>query len=284
MSERSSYRIFLVGTGSAGTALGLWLSRRGQQLVGAWNRSEGRGRRASEFLPVQVSTGELAMLSDCDLVLVSVSDDSVALLGEQLRGMLRPGMILVHTSGSLPASALGEQPVPRGSLHPLVAMREPHIAADALNRTLLTVEGDEAARERLLDLMDGVGAKVQTLNAKAKTTYHAAAVIAANLAVALVAEATELAAEAGVDDAERALAELALVAMKNVTQQGAASGLTGPVIRGDIGTVQTHLDVLVGDTREMYRLLSRRAVELARVQGLSAHRCEELLALLGREN
>lgn len=282
MDDSKVRRVFLVGTGSAGTTLGLWLSRRGHRLVGAWNRSSARAEWANEFLPVPVRCGALGELPDCDVVLVSVSDDAVPSVGAALRAHLRPGMIVVHTSGSLPAAALGEQPVPRGSLHPLAAMRDPQIAADALNRTLLTVEGDPVATALLLSLMESVGATVQTLHAKAKSAYHASAVLAANLSVALIALATDLAEDAGVHHAEQALAELALVAVRNVREKGAAAGLTGPVIRGDIGTVQTHLDLLNGDARETYRLLSLRAVELARTQGLAETKCAALEQLLNR--
>ncbi|MEO1173118.1 MAG: hypothetical protein AAFX94_13870, partial [Myxococcota bacterium] len=69
MDDSKVRRVFLVGTGSAGTTLGLWLSRRGHRLVGAWNRSSARAEWANEFLPVPVRCGALGELPDCDVVL-----------------------------------------------------------------------------------------------------------------------------------------------------------------------------------------------------------------------
>ncbi|MEM6732274.1 MAG: DUF2520 domain-containing protein [Myxococcota bacterium] len=280
MSERVQ-RVFLIGTGSAGTALGLWLSRRGHRLVGAWNRSVRRARTAEEALSIPVGAEDWPTLPDCDVVLVAVSDGAIAEVGERLRPHLRPGMVVAHTSGSLPASALGEQSVPRGSVHPLVAMRSPEIAADALNRAMLTVEGDADAVARLSDLVEG--ARVQRLEAKDKTVYHAAAVIASNLAVALVAEAAELASSVGIHDAERALAELSFVAIENVLERGTAAGLTGPVSRGDVDTVRAHLGALKDPTRKVYRELSLRALELARVRGLESEKVHALQTVLRDE-
>ncbi len=275
-------RVFLIGTGAAGTAMGLWLSRRGHTLAGAWNRSVGGARAAQDALPIPVGAQRWPELPECDLVLVAVSDQAIGEVGERLRPQLRAGMVIAHVSGALPAAALGEQPVPRGSLHPLVAMRSPRIAADALNRALFTVEGDAPALDALETLLHPTGVRVQRIAAHAKTRYHAAAVMAANLVVALLSEAAEVASRAGIDDAERALAELAAVAIDNVIRQGAQDGLTGPVSRGDVEGVQRHLEALDAPTREIYRRLSLRALTLAERRGLDDGARAALSDLLNR--
>lgn len=280
MGEHAPNTVFLVGTGAAGTALGLWLSRRGHVLAGAWNRSVRGARAAQESLPIPVSAQGTPELPNCDLVLVAVSDGAIPEVGAMLRAQMRPGMVVAHVSGALPAAALGEQPVPRGSLHPLVAIRSPRVAADALNRALLTLEGDPAAIEFLETLVAGTGARVQRLESAAKARYHAAAVMAANLAVALVTEAAEIARAAGVRDAERALAELAAVAIDNVIRHGAAQGLTGPVSRGDVDVVRRHLAELEGPTRTIYRTLSGRALRLAEARGLDPDAARALARVL----
>jgi predicted short-subunit dehydrogenase-like oxidoreductase (DUF2520 family) len=96
-------------------------------------------------------------------------------------------------------------------------------------------------------------------------------VLAGNAPLVLLAQATSLLEEAGVDraDAHRALSALLAGAASNAVQGGAAGALTGPVVRGDAATVARHLDVLTADpsARELYRRLSLEALALAGPEG-----------------
>ena len=184
---------------------------------------------------------------------------------------------VAHLSGARPASALGSLSIPRASLHPLVAMREPAVALRALDQALFTLEGDETALEFL---ESHLSLRSQRIRADQKPRYHAAAVMASNLVVALVAEATELAESIGLNDCEAALAELAAVALENVRARGAAQGLTGPAKRGDSAVLGAHLQALPAAMRPIYRGLSLRAVELARESGLPPDTADALKALL----
>ena len=97
--------------------------------------------------------------------------------------------------------------------------------------------------------------------------YHAAAALASNYIVAAIDAAAAVLAGVGVaqDRAAQALIPLAEGALHNIAAHGTTRGLTGPVRRGDLATVSRHLEALRDrpDLAEIYRVLARRAVEIA---------------------
>jgi predicted short-subunit dehydrogenase-like oxidoreductase (DUF2520 family) len=95
-----------------------------------------------------------------------------------------------------------------------------------------------------------------------RVTYHAAAAIASNHLVALLAQAGRLAERAGVPPA--ALVPLARATLDNVERHGARDALTGPVARGDVDTVRRHLAELPDDEAATYRALASEALRLSR--------------------
>jgi predicted short-subunit dehydrogenase-like oxidoreductase (DUF2520 family) len=97
--------------------------------------------------------------------------------------------------------------------------------------------------------------------AGARARYHAAATIAANHLVALLAQAMRVADDAGVPPA--ALLPLVRATVDNVDALGPAGALTGPVARGDADTVARHLDALTDRDAALYRALAREALELS---------------------
>jgi predicted short-subunit dehydrogenase-like oxidoreductase (DUF2520 family) len=112
--------------------------------------------------------------------------------------------------------------------------------------------------------------------------YHAAAVMASNYVVALIDSAVILMEEAGVEPelALRALGPLLRASTENTLEAGPASALTGPIHRGDVGTVMAHLEALAEvpeAVRELYRRAGLHTAELAERKG--AQRSEIKIAL-----
>jgi predicted short-subunit dehydrogenase-like oxidoreductase (DUF2520 family) len=118
--------------------------------------------------------------------------------------------------------------------------------------------------------------------ADAKPAYHAGAAFVANYTVALVGVAERLAQAAGVpaDIAARIYLPLLGGAVANLTTLGPAASLTGAVRRGDVQTIQAHLDALGPDDRNLYRTVAKAAVALAREAGLSQAAAERVDAVL----
>jgi len=264
---------FIIGTGAVGVGLARALRTAGWQLAGAWNRSKERAIAASALLGFDVAFGALPDgLHEAGLILVCVSDDALEGVGKLLAtsGQVRNGAVIVHTSGCAPSTKLGEIPGAHlGSLHPLAAVANAKTAARALRGATYALEGAPGAFSVLARIVEDLAGKSFEVRTEAKPRYHAAAVMASNLVVALLGDAVREAEAAGLDNARELMTTLARGVVQNVADQGAVAALTGPVLRGDTATIGEHIDVLSGETLEVYRVLSNRALALARESGLS---------------
>ena len=118
-----------------------------------------------------------------------------------------------------------------------------------------------------------------------RVTYHAAAVFASNYVDVLLAEGMRLLQSAGWSEKEATAGLLALTegTLASVRRQGVVAGLTGPVRRGDVSTVERHLAALSGPAADLYRMLGLIALEIAIEAGLEPAAAERMQrALTGK--
>jgi predicted short-subunit dehydrogenase-like oxidoreductase (DUF2520 family) len=231
-------RLALVGPGRAGRAVCEALAAAGW-TVGA---VVGRG-------------DDPAAVAGSDLVVVAVPDGAVATVAAALGRHVGPETLVVHLSGALGVDALAGLPCRVGALHPLQTLAGGPDDAARLRGTWFAVEGDAAVGE----LARACGGQPFAVGDRAR--YHATAVVASNHLVALLGQAERLAAAAGVPVA--ALWPLVERTVENVRERGAAAALTGPVARGDAGTVARHLAALPADELATYRALAHEALRLS---------------------
>lgn len=280
--------IGIVGAGPVGTALGVALSRAGWPVVAVASRDPGRRARFVELVGGARAFAEAqAVLDEVELVLLCVPDDAIAALAGTLR--LYSGQAIVHTSGALgpealePARAAGTQ---AGTFHPLVAFADVERAVEALRGATVAIEADPDLAGLLAELAEAIGAIPVRLPPGSQAAYHAAAVLAAGGLVGLLDGIVELARVAGLDEAG-ALAvygRLAEQALSNVRALGIEAALTGPIVRGDVGTLRRHLEALRRHAPEvvaLYRVLADReigvAVRRGALDGDRAARLREVL-------
>jgi predicted short-subunit dehydrogenase-like oxidoreductase (DUF2520 family) len=115
-------------------------------------------------------------------------------------------------------------------------------------------------------LVADLGGAPEWIDEDARPVYHAALAHGANHLVTLVNEAADLLRTAGVDRPERVLSPLLHAALDNALQLGDGA-LTGPVSRGDAGTVGKHLDRMPADAVPAYLALARRTADRAIAAG-----------------
>ena len=284
-------RLWIIGPGRLGLALGLRLRRAGAVASLVYS---GRRPSAPDHPLFGASDSIARYQSSVDPVpnaltgiLIAVPDDAIPAAVEELASVVLPeGVPVLHASGSqsldvlAPLAARGH---PVGGMHALAAIADPVEGADRLRGATFGVEGEGAARALAERLVAACGGRVLAIRPGGKALYHAAAVVASNYAVALLSVAERLMAEAGVpaEESQPALAALAAGAVENVAARGPAAALTGPVARGDAATVRRHLARLSGADRDLYCLLGREALKLASVRGLDADSVARVGALLG---
>jgi predicted short-subunit dehydrogenase-like oxidoreductase (DUF2520 family) len=108
-----------------------------------------------------------------------------------------------------------------------------------------------------------------------KAAYHAAAVLAAGGFVALLDAIAELGRVAGLDEAGSLAIYGRLIegTLGNARALGIAAALTGPITRGDLGTLHAHLAALRAHAPralDLYIAAARREIELAEGRGALA--------------
>ncbi|MFC6088051.1 Rossmann-like and DUF2520 domain-containing protein [Saccharothrix lopnurensis] len=266
----------VISAGRVGSVLGAALSRAGHVVSAASAVSRESLRRAEELLPDTPVLPPPEVAASADLVLLAVPDDELPGLvrGLVATGSLRPGQIVVHTSGAqgvavlAPAAAAGALCV---ALHPVMTFTGR--AEDVQRMTACSVgvtaaDGDEVAWNVGEALVVEMSAEPVRVPEAARPLYHAALAHGSNHLMTLVADCADLLREAGVANAERVLGPLLSAALDNVLRHGDRA-LTGPVARGDAGTVAKHLEVLgEHDALPAYRVLARRTAARAQAAGL----------------
>ncbi len=278
--------IGIVGAGAVGTALGVALSRGGWPIHAVASRDAGRRERFRSLVDVsRVFADPEPILDEVELIVLAVPDDAVARLAASLR--MYSGQAMIHTSGALgaevlaPAMAAGTQ---IGAFHPLVAFADTERAVADLHGATVAIEADDQLAGMLADMADAVGATAVRLAPGSKAAYHAAAVLAAGGFIALLDAIAELGRVAGLDEAGSLSIYGPLIegTLGNARALGIRAALTGPMTRGDLGTLEAHLATLQAhapDVVDLYGAAARREIELAEGRGALAPEVADAMRL-----
>jgi predicted short-subunit dehydrogenase-like oxidoreductase (DUF2520 family) len=281
----------IVGAGAVGTALGVAISRAGWPVVAVASRDASRRERFRTLVPgARAFVEPASILDDVELAILTVPDDAIPEVVDSMR--LYSGQALVHTSGILgaevlePAAAAGSQV---GAFHPLVSFTsDVERSVEAIKGATIALEGDDRLMGLLADLAVALGAVPVRLPRGSKAAYHAAAVLASGGLVALLDAIVTLGAAAGMDQRGSLAVYGRLVeqTLANARAIGVNAALTGPVARGDAGTVEAHLAALrrlAPDSVELYLAAARRELRLTEERGtLSPEQVERLRAALAK--
>ena len=280
--------IGIIGAGAVGTALGVALHRAGWPVQAVASRDPARRERFRSLVEGSRAFAEAtALMDEVELIIVAVPDDAVASVAAGLR--MYSGQAMVHTSGALdaavlaPAMAAGTQV---GTFHPLVAFADTERAVAALRGATVAIEGDDQLAALLARMAEAIGAVPVRLAAGSKSAYHAAAVLAAGGFVALLDAIAELGRVAGLDE-QGALAiygPLIEQTLGNARALGIRAALTGPITRGDRGTLDAHLQTLrahAPGVLDLYVAAAKREIALAEARGaLTPEAAEDLRSSL----
>jgi predicted short-subunit dehydrogenase-like oxidoreductase (DUF2520 family) len=271
-----------VGSGRAARSLARSLARRGHRLVIA--RRGDSAERLSADLGADLVAAEEALAS-ADVTILAVPDGKVARLAEGLAADAAAGeqRVVLHLAGSLGLEALtplAQAGYATAAMHPLQVLSGWRIPPG----TTFAVEADAAARPLVTRLVADLHGVEIELPAGARVAYHAAAVIAANLGMTLLAEAVDLLEQRGIDRGEalQGLSGLVRGGLEASLDSGLPAALTGPVTRGDASTVAAHLEALAADPdlQAAYRAVSWLALRQARKDGRPATGEEAVAELL----
>jgi len=293
-------QIAIVGAGAVGTALGVAFSRAGWPVAAVVSRSADRRARFRALVPeAQGFSGPADLPDDVGLVLLTVPDDAIPAVAAGVA--LRGGRMLVHTSGLLGAEVLGiagsaaspgalASPGSFGAFHPLVSFTsDAERSVAGLRGATVAIEGDDPVVAVMADLAEAIGGVSLRLPTGSKPAYHAAAVLASGGLVALLDAVAELGATAGLDEATSidVFGRLTAQTLVNILAGGLAPALTGPITRGDAGTVAAHMEAIEAvapGVMELYAAAARRELRIAEERGaLSPEQSERVGRVLAKD-
>jgi predicted short-subunit dehydrogenase-like oxidoreductase (DUF2520 family) len=267
--------VAIIGAGRVGTALAVLLERAGYRVVAAsgWERSRVRVRRYLPFTRfVSAQAAHLAARA-AKAVVLGVPDDAIGEVCSGLadKGAFGPHQSVVHLSGSVGLDVLAPatQHDARGiSAHPLQTVPDVEQGIARLPGSPFAVTaGDDAGFEFGEALVTDIGGRPFRLEDRLKPLYHAAAVFCSNYLVTVEGLAERLFRLAGLHDPLPLFAPLAQAALEATMDRGPLAALTGPVVRGDAGTVARNLDALAEHAPEAVKAYVELAAAAA---GLAA--------------
>jgi predicted short-subunit dehydrogenase-like oxidoreductase (DUF2520 family) len=234
----------VIGAGHVGRALGrLFHEARAFAIADVLARSLPSAQRGVDFIGAGRAVGDHADLGPADVYLLAVTDDQIVPACAALAQRSLAGAIVVHCSGAQSSGALEaarQAGAHVASVHPIRSFADPGGVVAGFAGTFCGVEGDDDALAVLVPALEAIGARPVTIDASAKTVYHAAAVFASNYLVTVLDAALRAYQAAGIPEGvARELARpLAQESLSNVFRMGAADALSGPIARGDFATVQ----------------------------------------------
>jgi predicted short-subunit dehydrogenase-like oxidoreductase (DUF2520 family) len=265
-------RVLVIGPGRVGKCLALVHQQDGAlvQLL---------GRRPGEWQQWAV-TNQIEALLDTpstgtkfDMVLLAVADEQLqAAIQQCMENDLVNGAVVVHLSGAFGDETL--TPVKAATaataaVHPLMAFSgSAHQDSLGLKSSVVTIDCDEQNLSAVSSLVNCWHARQHCLPAgQDRASYHLALSLLANHITAITAWAQELLQPALGEETAGLIRAMSGQAVASTLEQGGMLALTGPVVRGDVGTVQAHLESLSADQADRYRGALIAVIDLAAASG-----------------
>ncbi len=287
---KKSLRFAIIGAGMVGTAIGFLLKKAGHNITAMADLSAAHLKRARSYTGA-VSFHYPAQAADlADYLLITTPDDHIGSVCEAIvSGSSVKGKTVFHMSGAggldlLQSSALAGASV--ASIHPLQSFSSIDSAIANIPGSYFGVTASAGSKKTSLDIVRDLQGIPIYITPAQKPLYHAAACIASNYLVSLMSIVESIYLSIGFSDKDARKAYLPLVygSLKNIEKQGCAKALTGPIARGDSGTVQKHIEAMACNLpayAPLYKELGMIAVKLARQKGtLSYDRGKIIMELL----
>ena len=285
--------IGIIGCGRVGATIGAAWRQAGHAIIGLSATSAASLDRAEDMLPGVPILDPDEVAERAELVLLAVPDDEIAPLVTGLAdlGRIQAGQILLHCSGRYGTSVL-EAGTRLGALpiawHPSLTFTGTDVDLPRLRQATIAVTAAAPIRPVGEALVVELGAEPIEIAEADRPLYHAAITHASNHSITILSEAMEMLTEAGVDEPSHVLHALVDASVANTLQNG-TKALTGPVSRGDVGTVESHLAALSEyslsrshpGARNSYIALARSTTAKALTMGrITEAQAQEILAIL----
>ena len=249
--------IAIIGLGKVGTAMGFLLRSAGYQIVAVAGRSEQSLQRNLHYTGGQVFTSfpDAAITADC--IFITTSDDAITEVCNELsaKNALNPGKKVIHMSGACgldPLESARQKGAHIASIHPMQSFPDIENAIKNIPGSTFGITAVDDIKDWCIKMVEDIGGTPFLVSETDKPLYHAAACMASNYLVTLMHMVLETYRSMGLnhDEAIKACWPLVTATLNNIETKGAVRALTGPIARGDAGTIRKHLLALQGNLKE----------------------------------
>ena len=266
--------IGIIGAGKVGVSVGRYLKDNNIQISGFYDINSDNAAFAEKFTQTDCFSDMEELVKVSDTLFITTPDTVIGSVWDCIiknKNMSVKNKIVCHFSGALSSDVFTDsQSTGAGvcSIHPMLAFSDKLTSYRIPANTFFAVEGDETAVSAVKSLFENLGNTVCRIDKSKKSLYHTAASVLSNDIVAVLNFGYSPLEECGFsrDEAVKATQNLVLGNVKSVLENGCVNALTGPVERNDLQTVKKHVDSLQGEDRQIYILLAKRLVNLAKAK------------------
>jgi predicted short-subunit dehydrogenase-like oxidoreductase (DUF2520 family) len=276
MANKCINNFSIIGAGMVGTAIGYLLKKNGFHIIRVIDQSPIALKRAKSYLGCATSSHPVDALKKADVILITTPDDTiVSVCTEISKDMCLTGKFVLHMSGAGDLDFLSkarQQGARVACIHPIQSFSSIDQAIKNIPGSYFGITADQealGAAKRIVRSLKGIPLLIP---AQQKPLYHAAACFASNYLVSLMNTVESIYQAIGIKEknAQKAYLPLVYGSLKNIENSGTVSSLTGPIARGDSGTVKKHVAAIrktLPQYSALYRIFGLATVKVAQKKG-----------------
>ncbi len=262
-------KIGLIGCGRVGLTIGYFL-RKKNLLYGIFDKDKNALKRAIKILKIKKNPDYADLIKSSRILLFATPDDEIINAYNKAKKYITEKKYIFHFSGLLPAEIFPKRRnIYRASIHPFATFPK-FVMPSVRDRYILFVQGDKESIEIARAIFSENNFSIRKIKKRQKPLYHLLGVFSSNFVAGLSEAIQMLIKKLGWKKEEFIMIALPMIlsSLNNVAKYGVKMGLSGPVIRGDVKTIEKHLKTLRSNPElyDTYRSLSHLIIKYAPVQ------------------
>ena len=271
-------KIGFIGPGKVGVSLGRYFTHKGIKLSGFYGRDINTTIEAANITKSKFYDNIQDIIKESNILFITTPDDTISIIDREFKKFDLNNKSICHTSGSLKSNVLSNAKHSGAliySIHPIFAFSNKNTKSQDLENIYFSIEGDDLEDSSLNDsikggnfpiinLIETLGNKYFIRNKETSSIYHLANVFVSNLTLSLLEVGTNYLRKLGLNEEEalNAIKPLVQGNIDSIINKGFVNSLTGPILRGDVTTVEKHLSVIEKEDEDLYKLLSLNLLKL----------------------
>jgi predicted short-subunit dehydrogenase-like oxidoreductase (DUF2520 family) len=264
--------IGFIGAGNVGTTLGMYFHKMNMSISGYTSRTYISAKKSASKTNSKTFENIENLIISSKYIMITTPDDAIedVVADIIMTNINLNNKVICHTSGAHPSSVLDplyQKGATIASLHPILSFADIEHALSLLHHTPFTLEGKGNIINEFIQLLEDNKLKIYNIKTKQKTLYHASACIVSNYLVTLMDTGVQMLNMIGFDSKTslELIEPLVKGTLNNIFEKGPESALSGPIARGDISTIQKHIEVLSKQSKDInniYSVLGNKTLDI----------------------